>query len=270
MLDAGRFYIEKQNRGLSSTGRQCKTTGVPQKELIETAIRSMGLGDVAPFNPEEKIIEYMVAKKDVNLSSMTCSDFADVLSTDSPAPGGGSAAALIGTLAASLNAMVANLTVKNRQCRENWDLMREIAPEAQSVKDNLLNAIDDDTAAFNAWMDAARHDGDVQAAVKMAIEVPLRVLGQCPDIIKMASLLEEKGLQASVSDAGVAAAAARAAAVSAYYNVLINLGEIEDMEFAESTGKKAEEYLAESLENADIVFNKVREKLVKKMEGLNS
>jgi len=88
MLKAGWFYIEKQNEGLSSTGRQGKTTGVPQKELIEIAIRSMGLGDLAPFNPEEKFIEYMVAEKDVNLSGMTCRDFADVLSTDSPAPGG--------------------------------------------------------------------------------------------------------------------------------------------------------------------------------------
>ncbi|MCD4775239.1 MAG: glutamate formimidoyltransferase [Candidatus Aegiribacteria sp.] len=270
MLDAGRFYIEKQNRGLSSTGRQGKTTGVPQRELIETAIKSMGLGDVAPFDPEEKIIEYMVAEKNVNLSGMTCRDFADVLSTDSPAPGGGSAAALMGALGASLDAMVANLTVKNRKCRSDWDLMREIAPEAQSLKDNLLNAIDDDTAAFNAWMDAARHGGDVQTAVKMAIEVPLRVLMQCPDIIKMALSLEEKGMQASVSDAGVAAAAARAAAVSAYYNVLINLGEIEDTKFAESTKKKAEEYLAKSLKSADSVFNQVREKLIQKMEDRNS
>ena len=144
------------------------------------------------------------------------------------------------------------------------------APEAQSVKDDLLNAIDDDTAAFNDWMDAARQDGDVEAAVKRAIEVPLRVLSQCPAIIRMASSLEEKGMQASVSDAGVAAAAARAAAVSAYYNVLINLGEIEDSEYAGSTLKQAEEYLATSLENADSVFNRVRDKLIKKMEGQDS
>ena len=270
MLEAGRYYIEKQNKGLSSTGRQGRTTGVPQKELIEIAIRSMGLRDVAPFDPDEKIIEYMVTEKDVNLSGKTCSAFADELSTDSPAPGGGSAAALIGALGASLDAMVANLTMKNRKCRDNWGLMREIAPEAQSVKDDLLNAIDDDTAAFNDWMDAARQDGDVEAAVKKAIEVPLRVLSQCPAIIRMASSLEEKGMQASVSDAGVAAAAARAAAVSAYYNVLINLGEIEDSEYADNTFKQAGEYLAASLENADSVFNRVQDKLIKKMEGQDS
>jgi len=268
MLEAGRFYIDKQNKGLSATGRQGKTTGIPQKELIETAIKSMGMRDVAPFNPEEKIIEYMVAEKTVNLSNMTCRDFADELSTDSPAPGGGSAAALIGALGASLNAMVANLTVKNRKCREDWDLMREIAPASQSLKDNLLNAIDDDTEAFNTWMDAARQNGDVEAAVKMAIEIPLRVLRQCPEITGTALSLVEKGMQASVSDAGVAAAAARAAAVSAYYNVLINLGEVGDLEFAENARSKAEEYLTESLEKADSVFNKVREIL--KMEGRNS
>ncbi|MEN8208963.1 MAG: glutamate formimidoyltransferase, partial [Candidatus Fermentibacteria bacterium] len=270
MLEAGRYYVEKQNSGLSATGRQGRTIGVPQNELIETAIRSMGLRDVAPFDPEEKIIEYMVTEKDVNLSGKTCFDFADELSTDSPAPGGGSAAALIGALGASLDAMVANLTVKNRKCRDSWDLMREIAPEAQTVKDDLLNAIDDDTAAFNDWMDAAKQDGDVEAAVKKAIEVPLRVLKQCPSIIRMASSLEENGMQASVSDAGVAAAAARAAAVGAYYNVLINLGEIKDAEYTASTLKQAEEYLLTSLESADSVFNRVRDKLNSKMEGRDS
>ncbi len=270
MLEAGRFYIEKQNSGLSSTGRQARTTGVPQKELIEIAIRSMGMRDVAPFNPDEKIIEYMVAEKDVNLSGMTCRDFADELSTDSPAPGGGSAAALMGALGASLNAMVANLTVKNRKCRDNWQLMREFAPEAQSMMDNLLNAIDDDTAAFNAWMDAARQDENVEAAVKEAIAVPFRVLSQCPGIIRMASTLEEKGMQASVSDAGVAAAAARAAAAGAYYNVLINLGEINDSEFTADTLNRADALLYESLEGADSVFNRIREKLLSKTEDQNS
>ena len=271
MLEAGRFYLEKQDSGLSSTGRQGKTTGVPERELIEIAIKSMGLRDVAPFIPKEKIIEYIVAEKDVDLSGMTCHDFADELSTDSPAPGGGSAAALMGALGASLSAMVANLTVKNRNHREWWDLMRKIAPEAQSVKDDLLNAIDDDTIAFNEWMSAAKHDGDVQEAVKNAIAVPLRVLLQCPAIIEMASVLEEKGMQASLSDAGVAAAAARAAAVGAYYNVLINLGEFDDSSsFAIETRQKAEECLEYVLEASDALYVKIREKLTARLEGNNS
>lgn len=267
MLEAGRFYLEKQDSGLSSVGRQGKTTGIPEKELIEIAIKSMGLRDVAPFRPEEKIIEYMVTEKEVDLSGMTCRDFTDELSTDSPAPGGGSAAALIGALGASLNAMVANLTVKNRKYRKDWDLMRSIAPEAQSIKDDLLNAIDDDTIAFNDWMSTAKQGGDVQEAVKNAIATPLRVLLQCPLIIKMASDLEGKGMQASVSDAGVAASAARAAAVSAYYNVLINLGEIEDSSFANDTRQRAEKCLEDVLEASDAVFLKIREKLTAKLEG---
>ncbi|MCD4848112.1 MAG: cyclodeaminase/cyclohydrolase family protein, partial [Candidatus Aegiribacteria sp.] len=261
---------EKQDSGLSSVGRQGKTTGIPEKELIEIAIKSMGLRDVAPFKPEEKIIEYIVAEKEVDLSGMTCRDFADELSTDSPAPGGGSAAALMGALGSSLNAMVANLTVKNRKYRKDWDLMRNIAPEAQSIKDDLLNAIDDDTIAFNEWMSAAKQDGDVQEAVKNAIAVPLRVLLQCPLIIEMASDLEEKGMQASVSDAGVAAAAARAAALSAYYNVLINLGEIEDSSFVNDTRQRAEKCMENVLEASDAVFIKIRNKLTAKLEGNNS
>lgn len=270
MLEAGKFYIDRQHQGLSGAGRQGKTSGVPMSELIETAVRSMGLRDLTPFDPREKIIEFMVAEKEVDLSGMSCRDFADELSTDSPAPGGGSVAALIGSLGASLDAMVANLSVKKRKCRENWELMREIAPRAQAIKDDLLDAIDDDTAAFNAWMDAARQDGDVQAAVKRAIEVPFAVLKNCPEIIELASELEEKGLQASVSDAGVAAEAARASAVSAYYNVLINLGDLEDREYAEETGKQAEEILEEVLSAADGVFQRVREKLMGKMEGRDS
>ncbi|OPL19473.1 MAG: hypothetical protein AVO35_10675 [Candidatus Aegiribacteria sp. MLS_C] len=267
MLEAGRFYIERQHSGLSGTGRQGKTTGVPQAELIETAIRSMGLRDVAPFDPREKIIEFMVEEKTVDLSGMTCRAFADELSTDSPAPGGGSAAALMGALGASLDSMVANLSVKKRKCREHWELMRGIAPGAQAIKDDLLNAMDDDTEAFNAWMDAARSGGDVQSAVRRAIEVPLRVLARCPEIIQLASELEEKGLQASISDAGVAAAAARAAGVGAYYNVLINLCELEDREYASETMKKAEEYLEETVARADSIFERVQEKLAGKVEG---
>lgn len=270
MVEAGKFYIDRQHEGLSIAGRQGKTSGVPRSELIETAIRSMGLRDLTPFDPREKIIEFMVAEKEVDLSGMTCRDFADELSTDSPAPGGGSVAALIGSLGASLDAMVANLSVKKRKCREHWELMREIAPTAQAIKDDLLNAIDDDTAAFNAWMDAARQDGDVQAAVRRAIEVPLAVLKKCPEIIRLASELEEKGLQASVSDAGVAAEAARASAVSAYYNVLINLGDLEDREYAEETGKQAEEILEDVLTGSEDVFRRVREKLIGKMEGRDS
>jgi len=268
MLDAGRFYIDKQNDGLLASGRQAKTTGVPEGDLIEIAIKSMGLRDVAPFDPNEKIIEYMVAEKGVDLSGMTCRGFTNELSIDSPAPGGGSAAALMGALGAALDSMVANLTVKDRKCRENWPHMRILAPEAQRIQADLLKAIDDDTEAFNSWMAANRQDGDVISAVKEAIAVPLRVLEQCPEIVSMAGLLEKKGMQTSLSDAGVAAAAARAAAMGAYYNVLINLPEVsDDEEYATMIRNRAEDSLAEVLRGADEVLDRVRTKLTKGLEG---
>ena len=268
MLEAGRFYIEKQNAMLAASGRQALTTGIPDGDLIDLAVRFMGLSEVAVFKPEQKIIEYMLGGGGVDLSGMTCRAFADELSTDSPAPGGGSAAALMGALGASLDAMVANLTVKNRQCREHWELMRELAPRAQAVKADLIRAIDDDTDAFNAWMEAARQGASIQDAVKGAIRVPLRVLECCPGIVEMASILEEHGMQASLSDAGVAAAAARAAATGAYFNVLINLPQVEgDDGFVSRTHEKASELFARVTREADAVLDRIGGKLAAGLEG---
>jgi glutamate formiminotransferase / formiminotetrahydrofolate cyclodeaminase len=268
MLEAGKYYIEKQNEGLAASGRQALTTGIPDVDLIDLAVRSMGLSEVAVFKPEEKIIEYMLGGDGVNLSGMTCRAFADELSTDSPAPGGGSAAALMGALGASLDAMVANLTVKNRQCKESWELMRRLAPGAQAVKADLIRAIDDDTDAFNAWMEASRQGSAIQEAVKGAIRVPLRVLSRCPEIVEMAAILEKHGMQASVSDAGVAAAAARAAATGAYFNVLINLPQIEgDDGFVAETREKATKLLAQVTKEADAVLERIAGKLTAGLEG---
>ncbi|PIE51214.1 glutamate formimidoyltransferase [Candidatus Fermentibacteria bacterium] len=261
MLDAGRYYLERQNRALLNTGKQAKTTGAPERELVNLAIRSMGLSDVAEFDPDKKIIEYMIADKSVNLSGMTCRDFCDELSIDSPAPGGGSAAALMGAVGAGLNSMVANLTVKNRKFRSSWNEMLELAPAAQEIKEFLINAIDEDTRAFNMWMDTARSGGDVQDAIKNAVEVPLSVLEKSPAIAEMGLALVERGMQSSLSDAGVAAAAARACATGAYYNVLINLPEIEDEGYRNETMKKAAELLAKTESIADNVKARVISKL---------
>ena len=262
MLDAGKYFIEKQNSGLTKVGRQAKTTGIPEKELIEIAARSMGLSDSAEFIPEEKIIEYMIEEHPVNLSGMTCRAFTEELSTDSKAPGGGSAAALIGALGIGLNAMVANLTVKSRKNKEHWETMRELAPEAQTIMQDMLNAIDDDTEAFNNWMNTAKQGGNEQEAIRKAIDVPLRVLRNCPKIMEMADALVEKGLQASLSDAGVAAAAACASAVGAYYNVLINLREIDDDDYVQKTAKEAETLLNSVITDADRIHSAVRDKLI--------
>lgn len=263
MVDAGRYFLEKQNRALMNIGKQAKTTGAPERELVKLAIRSMGLDDVAEFEPDRKIIEYMIADKTVNLSGMTCRDFCDELSIDSPAPGGGSAAALMGAVGAGLSSMVANLTVKNRKFRSSWEEMLELAPEAQDAKEFLLDAIDEDTRAFNEWMDAARSKGDVQSAVKRAVEVPLGVLEKSVKVARMAGALVERGMQSSLSDAGVAAAAAEACATGAYYNVLINLPEIEDGEYRRKTAEKASDLLEETGAIADEIKQKVTAKLKK-------
>jgi len=265
MLDAGSYFLEKQHEGLAGKGRQAKTTGLPERELIEIAVRSMGLSDVAPFKPEEKIIEYMVADRSVDLTGMTLRDFADELSTDSPAPGGGSAAALMGSLAAALNSMVANLTVKNRRHREHWEDMRRIGPAAQEVKKQLVKAIDDDTRAFNRMVAAMKAGEGEQEAIKGAAEVPMSVLRAIPPIVDMARALEEKGLQASVSDAGVAASAAEAAAVGAYYNVVINLEQVEDDDYCDRMLLEAHELLQQVRQGASEVFEKVNGKLVDRL-----
>ena len=263
MVDAGKYYLQKQNKALLATGKQAKTTGAPERELVNLAIRSMGLDDVAEFDPDKKIIEYIIADKSVNLSGMTCRDFCDELSIDSPAPGGGSAAALMGAVGAGLDSMVANLTVKNRKFKSSWDEMLNLAPEAQDIKEFLVNAIDEDTRAFNVWMDTARAKGDVQSAIKGAIEVPLSVLAKSPKIAEMALALVERGMQASLSDAGVAAAAAIACATGAYYNVLINLPEIEDADYCIEVMAKAEALLAET----NVIAAEVQDKVIKKLKN---
>lgn len=263
MLDAGRFYLEKQNAGLSGVGKQAVTTGLPERDLVEIAVRSMGLRDVAPFEPREKIIEYMVCDDSVNLSGSTCRDFCDQLSTDSPAPGGGSAAALAGSLASALVSMVANLTVKNRNYRDSWEELRRIAPRAQEIKESLLAAIDDDTRAFNGWMEAARSGGDVQSAIREAVEVPLRVLRLSRETAVMADAVAERGMQASASDAGVAASAARTAAEGACLNVLINLGEVEDPNYRDSVKAEALGLLEETVKTSSGTLAKVMASLEK-------
>lgn len=230
MLEAGRYYLEKQHEGTVATGRMAVSPGLPERALVELAVRSMGLRDVARFDPDEKIIEYLVEDRSVDLTGLSCAAFADELSTDSPAPGGGSVSALAGALAAALCAMVANLTVRSRDCAASWEDARRIAPRAQLLKEDLLRAVDDDTRAFNSMMEAMRHGGDVQAAIRAAAEAPLGVLRKCPEIASLALELASRGLQASISDAGVAAAAALCAARGSCYNVLINLAQMDDAE----------------------------------------
>jgi len=270
MLNAGLFYLEKQNAGMTAIGKMSVSPGIPERQVVELAVRSMGLRDVAGFDPEKKIIEYMVDDTGPGLTKMTCAAFADELSTDSPAPGGGSVSAYIAALGAALAAMVANLTVRSRDCAESWEEMRAIALRAQVLKDELVCAVDEDTEAFNAMMEASRSGGDVQAAILAAAQAPMHVLKSCPAIVEMAAAASRKGLPASLSDAGVAAAAAVAAAEGSLFNVLINVAQLEDREAASAMAAEAAATAGSVREAAASVVGAVRERLSKASSGADA
>ncbi len=240
LLMAGRHYLEKQG----------KSPGVPEGELIRMAVRSLGLSDVVPFEPEKKIIEYQVREPGPALAAMTLRGFADELSMDSPAPGGGSVAALCGALSAGLSAMVANLTVGKKGYEAVCDELSSTAVEAQALKDFLLEAVDRDTKAFNRVMEAFRlpkttpeqaeeKDRAIEEANKEATLVPLEVLEKAVDAVSLARIAAAKGNRNSLSDAGVAGLAAQTAGEGAYYNVLINLGGIKDAKFTDQVKRRA-------------------------------
>jgi glutamate formiminotransferase/formiminotetrahydrofolate cyclodeaminase len=261
MLMAGKHYLKKMN----------KSCGIPEREIVETAIRSLGLRDVAPFDPDDKIIEYKLRKSEPKgLRHMTLLDFDDELSRESPAPGGGSVAALCGSLAASLAAMVPNLSILWRSPQEERDFMSGLAEEAQQHKDWFANAIDADTAAFTKVIEAnrlpSRTDEEKTAkaqalrdANRGATLVPLDVLERTLPVFDIAQQAAEKGNPNSMSDAGVAGLCALAAAEGAYYNVLINLNGLEgDEDWAAQTRARAQKALASAEDKARTLQKKVR------------
>ncbi len=264
MLDVGKHFLEKQG----------KSTAIPERDIVHYAILSLGLNDVAPFDPDEKIIEYKIEKmeKRKKLIDMTLRDFADELSRDSPAPGGGSVAAINGALGAALASMVANLTYGKKKYADVWDDMLKVGEKAQELKDAFLSLIDEDTAAFDALMDAMRlpkkteeekkiREREIENATKRAIEVPLKTLRKSIEIFNLADELADKGNPNALSDAGVSALTAYAAAYSAYLNVLINLAGLSDTEYAEKVREESNSLLKEAEERKDEILKKVLSKL---------
>jgi len=246
LIEAGRFYLRKQG----------KSAGAPEREVIETAIRSLGLDQLAPFDADKKVIEYQFRTRGT-LVSMPVDRFLDEVSSESPAPGGGSVAALAGSLAAGLSAMVANLTVGKKGYETAWDELSLLAERAQGVKDRLARAVDEDTEAFNAVMAAMRMPkatADQQAARNAALEsgyqhaatVPLQTARACLEALELALVVAQKGNRNSASDAGVAALMARAGVEGAILNVLINLGSVKDEEFKASCHHKSDTLAAEA------------------------
>jgi len=246
MIDAGRFYLDKQG----------KSTGAPEADLIEMAVRSLGLDQIAPFEADKKIIEYQFRARGP-LVAMPVDRFADEVSSDSPAPGGGSVAALAGSLAAALAAMVANLTVGKKPYAAVWKEMSALAERAQQVKAALVRSVDEDTDAFNGVMAAMRlpkgtpaeQEARAQAiedGYQQAARVPLGTAGLCLQAIEIAGEVARKGNVNSASDAGVAALMGRAGAEGAALNVLINLGAVKDEAFKKDCREAVQSLVAQA------------------------
>jgi glutamate formiminotransferase/formiminotetrahydrofolate cyclodeaminase len=235
LVDAGKYFLHKQQRSV----------GVSEKELIRIAIKTMGLDELAPFKPEERIIEYLLKDPSAaKLVSMTLADFADETASESPAPGGGSIAAYAGVLGASLATMVANLSAHKKGWDERWEEFSNWAAKGQQYKDELLKLVDQDTAAFNLIMDAfnlpkgsdeekATRSEAIQTATKNAMEVPFKVMQAAYASMEVIKAMAETGNPNSVSDAGVAVLCARAAVLGAFLNVRINASGYKDKAFAD-------------------------------------
>lgn len=262
LLQAGRYYLERQG----------KSSGVPERELVHTAVRSLGLDELGPFDADHKVIEYRVADRKASLVERTTRDFVDELSSDSPAPGGGSVAALAGALGAALGAMVANLTIGKRGLEEHWSAMRPVAHEGQALKDWFLAAVDEDTRAFNRVMESMRlpqSTDEERAARAQAVEeanrgatlVPLRVLERSIEVVELAAAAVAEGNPNSLSDAGVAVLCARTAAEGAWLNVAINLANLVDREWAEEARKTASGALVRTRIRAGEVLGQVEARL---------
>ncbi len=233
MLDAGKYFLEKQQR----------STGVSEKELIKIAVKSMGLDELSPFNPNERIIEYILEDKfSSRLVNMSLSDFADETASESPAPGGGSISAYVGALGISLGTMVANLSSHKKGWDAQWKYFSDWALKGQELKKEMLRLVDEDTLAFNKIMLAfglpkgseeekkTRTDA-IQEATKYAILTPFKVMQLCFQSMELMKEMVEKGNPNSVTDAAVGALCARTAVIGAFMNVRINASGLNDKEF---------------------------------------
>ena len=264
MTDAGKYFLHKQQR----------STGVSEKELIKIAIKSMGLDELGPFKPEERIIEYMLANAaDSKLVSMTLTDFADETASESPAPGGGSISAYVGALGVSLATMVANLSSHKRGWDERWKEFSDWAEKGEKYKTTLLQLVDADTAAFNKIMEAfalpkstqaekAARTEAIQAATRYAIEIPFKVMETAYASMQVIKAMVIEGNPNSVTDAGVGALCARAAVIGAFMNVRINAGGYKDKDFVNDIIAKGKAIEDKTIALEAEILKLVNEKIV--------
>ncbi|MBO7257235.1 MAG: glutamate formimidoyltransferase [Bacteroidales bacterium] len=264
LIDAGKHYLAKQNR----------SAGIPEGDIINIAVKSMGLDDLKPFNPREKVIEYILEDMDksAKLIDLTCKGFAEETSRESPAPGGGSISAYMGALAAALGAMVANLSSH----KQGWDSrcpeFSAWAEKGQNLMYELLHLVDEDTAAFNKIMDSfslpkktdeekKARTAAIQAATLYATEVPLRTMKAAFKTFELVDAMAVEGNPNSVSDAGVGALAARSAVLGAFLNVKINAAGLKDRELAEKLIQEATIIAEKAVALEQEIIAKVNEKI---------
>jgi glutamate formiminotransferase/formiminotetrahydrofolate cyclodeaminase len=233
--DAGKYFLKKQNRSV----------GVSEAELIKIAVKSMGLDDLKPFHPEDKVIEYVLRdKSQKKLIDLSCKAFAEETASESPAPGGGSISAYMGALGVSLGTMVANLSSHKPGWDDRWEEFSNWAEKGQQLKDELLHLVDEDTNAFNKIMDAfglpkgndaekAARTEAIQEATRYAIDIPFKVMQKSLAVMEVVKAMAEIGNPNSVSDAGVGALAARSAVMGAYLNVKINASGLKDKAYVD-------------------------------------
>jgi len=263
LTDAGRYFLQKQKR----------STGVSEKELIKIAVRSMGLDELAPFEPEKRIIEYLLRDKvDKQLIYNSLLEFSEQTASESPAPGGGSVAAYLGVLGASLGTMVANLSSHKKGWDERWKEFSDWADKGQLLKDELLSLVDADTDSFNGIMQAMalpkateeekqKRKMAVQQATRFAIEVPLRVMECALQSMELIMAMASEGNPNSVSDAGVGALCARSAVWGAGLNVKINASGYDDTDYVSTLLKKVSAMEQEAQEKEKAILAVVASKM---------
>ncbi len=263
LIDAGKHFLKKQHRSV----------GIPDEEIIRIAVKSMGLDELKPFDPREKVIEYLVEDTDSKkLVDLTARGLAEETASESPAPGGGSISAYMGALGAALGTMVANLTAHKAAYDDRWEEFSDIAERGQELMERLLHLVDEDTAAFNRIMDvfampkktdaekAARAEA-MESATLYATQVPLRTMEACYEVFDIVRAMAEKGNPASVTDAGVGTLAARAGVRGAFLNVKINASGLKDRAKAEELIARGAEIEAKAAEQEKEILAIVESKI---------
>jgi len=262
LIDAGKYFLKKQNRSL----------GISEKEIIKIAIKSLGLDELAPFVPEDRIIEYLIKKENKPLLNMNLSEFAYETSSESPAPGGGSISAYCGAIGVALGTMVANLSAHKRGWDDKWEEYSKWAEKGISYQNQLLNLVDEDTNAFNQIMnsyslpkesenDISKRNKAIQDATKNAILIPFKIMKKSFDSMQIMKKMAEIGNPNSITDAGVGALCARTAVIGAFLNVKINCNDYDDKNYVNEILSEGQKIVDQCCQVEQDILKIVNEKI---------